>query len=257
MTATQERDRTLYLVLDRPGALNAVDEGVLDDLESACDQVVTRGDIRALVITGVGEVFSVGMDLACLERGFADHAFFRAFLERYQRLLLRLEHLPVPTVAAVNGLTRAGGFELLLACDLAVCADEARISDNHTQFGVIPGGGAMVRAPRRLGMQRAKEMIFTARWIDGRTAERIGLVLRSVPRADLAACVESLVAQISEKSRDCLAAAKAAMNAVSEQGIVAGTEIELREFFRYLDESPDSTEGFRAFREKRQPTWRS
>ncbi len=219
--------------------------------------VEDRDDIRALVITGVGDVFSVGMDLTCLERGFEDHVFFREFLERFHRILLRLERLPVPTVAAVNGLTRAGGFELLLACDLAVCADEAQISDNHTQFEVIPGGGATLRAPRRLGMQRAKELIFTAHWIDGRAAERIGLVLRSVPRAYLDDSVDELVAAFREKSRDCLSAAKAAINNASDQSVEAGLRIELSEFFRYLDESPDPSEGFRAYLEKRPPTWRS
>src|SRR5262249_46305888 len=88
-------------------------------------------------------------DLECLERGFADHAYFRSFLERFHAALLRLERLPVPTVAAVNGLARAGGFEIALACDLAICADEARIADNHTGFGVIPGAGA---SQRRAGL---------------------------------------------------------------------------------------------------------
>jgi len=257
MTARKERDGVLYLVLDRPAALNAINEEILDELESICQEVEDRSDIRALVVTGVGEVFSVGMDLACLERGFADHAFFRAFLERYHGILLRLEHLPVPTVATVNGLTRAGGFELLLACDLAVCANEARISDNHTQFGVIPGGGATLRAPRRLGMQRAKDLILTARWIDGPEAERMGLVLRSVPRADLTATVEELVAQFRVKSRDCLAAAKSALDDASATSVERGVQIELAAFFSYLDGSPDSSEGFRAYRERRPPIWRS
>lgn len=253
----EERSRVLWLVIDRPDALNAVDESVLDELERACATIESRGDLRALAITGAGETFSVGMDLGCLDRGFGDHGYFRSFLERFHGLLLRLERLPVPTVAAVNGLTRAGGFELLLACDLALCADEARIADNHTQFGVIPGAGATQRAPRRLGSQRAKELIFTARWIDGREAERIGLVLRSVPRDRLAAEVEELLDHLREKSRDCLAAAKAAIDGGEGLPIAAGAEVELAEFFRYLEESADASEGFRAYRERRPPRWRS
>lgn len=253
----EERDRVLRLVLDRPDALNAIDERVLDELEAGCAAVESRDDLRAFVVAGRGDVFSVGMDLACLDRGFADHAYFRAFLERFHALLLRLERLPVPTVAAVNGLTRAGGFEVLLACDLAICADEARIADNHTQFGVIPGAGATQRAPRRLGPQRARELIFTSRWIDGREAERIGLVLRSVPRARLAAEVEQLLDGVRDKSRDCLAAAKRAIAGGEGLPLEASVQVELAEFLRHLETSPDASEGFRAYRERRPPRWRA
>jgi enoyl-CoA hydratase/carnithine racemase len=255
--ARQDRDRVLWLTLNRPRALNAVDEAVLDGLEAALTEVRSREELRALVITGAGDAFSVGMDLACLDRGFADHGWFRAFLERFNSLLLELERLPVPTVAAVNGLTRAGGFELLLACDLALAAREARIADNHTQFGVIPGAGATQRAPRRLGMQRAKELILTGRWLEGWEAERLGLVLRSVPRAELETAVEDLVGQFRDKSRDCLAAVKAAMNRGDGLSIEAGIKVEMEEFFRYLATSPDASEGFRAYREMRLPHWRT
>jgi enoyl-CoA hydratase/carnithine racemase len=252
-----ERDRVLWLTLDRPQALNAVNEVVLDELEAACAAVESNAQLRALVVTGGGAAFCVGMDLGCLDRGFADPAWFRAFLERFNALLLRLERLPVPTIAAVNGVTRAGGFEILLACDLALCADEARIGDNHTQFGVIPGAGASQRAPRRLGMQRAKELIFTARWLSGPEAVEAGLVLRSVPAAKLESSVEELLDQLRDKSRDCLAAAKAAIDRGAELGLEAGLRGELEEFFRYLAESPDATEGFRAYREQRPPRWRA
>jgi enoyl-CoA hydratase/carnithine racemase len=168
-----------------------------------------------------------------------------------------METLPVPVVAAVNGLARAGGFELILASDLAIAAHEARIADSHTQFGVIPGGGATQRAPRRIGAQRARELIFTARWIDGRDAAAYGLVLGSVPRADLAAATEELVDHFRTKSRACLAAAKAAMNDGARLAVADGVRLEIDRFFEYIDESPDAREGFNAYREKRPPRWSS
>lgn len=252
-----ERDRILWLTIDRPAALNAIDETVIDELDAACAAVEADQRLQALVATGAGDAFSVGMDVECLERGFVDHSYFRAFLDRFNAVLLRLERLPVPTVAAVNGLARAGGLEIVLACDLAVCADEARLADDHTRFGVMPGGGATQRAPRRLGMQRAKELIFTSRWISGQEAAQLGLVLRSVPRAGLEAAVEDLVRQFRDKSRDCLAAAKAAIDRGAGLDIEAGVSVELAEFFSYLESSPDASEGFRAYREKRAPRWRT
>lgn len=251
----EERDRVVYVTIDRPDALNALDEAVVDGIDDVLAGIEADPGVRALVITGRGEVFSVGMDLRCLECGFSDHAYFRRFLDRLGAVLLRLEALPIPAIAAVNGLARAGGFELLLACDLAIAADEARIADDHARFGVLPGGGATQRAPRRIGMQRAAELIFTARWIDGRTAAEYGLVLRSVPRSDLPSAVEGLVDQLRNKSRDQLAAAKAAMRDGAHFEVADGIRLEIDRFIEHLDRSPDAIEGFRAYREKRQPRW--
>lgn len=251
----EERDRVAYVTLARPEALNALDEAVVEGLDDVLAGIEADPAIRALVLTGAGEVFCVGMDLQCLDRGFRDHAWFRRFLERLGAVLLRLEALPVPVVAAVNGLTRAGGLELVLACDLAIAADEARIGDDHLRFGVIPGGGATQRAPRRLGMQRAAELILTARWIDGPAAAAYGLVLRSVPRTDLAAAVEELVDLFRGKSRDALAAAKGAMRDGARLPLRDGVRLEVDRFIEHLEGSPDGLEGFTAYREKRPPRW--
>ena len=253
--AVELRDRVVYATLARPKALNALDEAVVDALDGTLAEIEADPETRALVVTGSGETFCVGMDLRCLERGFTDHAYFRRFLDRLAAVLLRMEALPVPVVAAVNGLTRAGGFELVLACDLAIAADEARIADDHARFGVLAGGGATQRAPRRMGPQRAAELLYTARWIDGRTAAEYGLVLRSVPRADLAATVEELVDQLRNKSRDQLAATKAAMRDGARLSLADGVRLEIDRFIEHLERSPDALEGFSAYREKRPPRW--
>jgi enoyl-CoA hydratase/carnithine racemase len=195
------------------------------------------------------------MDLACLERGFRDHAYFRSFLERLAAVLLRMEALPVPVVCAVNGLTRAGGFEIVLASDLVLIANEARIADDHGRFAVLPGGGATQRAPRKLGWQRAADLILTARWIDGPGAVEYGIALRSVPRADLPAAVEELVDRLRGKSRAFLGAAKAAMRDGAALPLEDAVRLEIDHFIRHLERSPDAQEGFTAYREKRPPRW--
>ena len=118
------------------------------------DVVGADRGIRALVIRGSKKVFSVGMDLGSLDRGFADVEYFKAALRRLHQLFAHIEATDVPVVAVVEGLTRAGGLEMLLACDLVIVSTTARIADGHTPFGVIPGGGSTVRLPRKVGDQQ-------------------------------------------------------------------------------------------------------
>jgi enoyl-CoA hydratase/carnithine racemase len=251
----ETRDRIGYLTLDRPDAMNAIDEATIDEALEALRRVAEDETLRALVITGAGNAFSIGLDIELLDRAFADSEYFRAVLNRFRRLLVAIEELPVPAVAAVNGRARAGGFELILACDLVLVADEAQLADHHLAFGIMPGGGSTQRAPRKLGDQRAKELLFTARWIDGAEAERIGLALRSVPRDRLDAAVEELVARLRPLSRQCLAATKAAIREGASLPLEDGLGLEIDHFIRYLNVVPSSREGYLAFKEKRDPVW--
>jgi len=227
----------------------------VERLDDVLARIERDDTVRALVVTGTGETFCVGMDLACLERGFRDHAYFRSFLERLAAMLLRMEALPVPVVAAVNGLTRAGGFEIVLASDLVLIANEARIADDHGRFAVLPGGGSTQRAPRKLGWQRAADLILTARWIEGPGAVEYGIALRSVPRAELSAAVEDLVDRLRGKSRAFLGAAKAAMRDGTALPLEDAVRLEIDRFIQHLERSPDALEGFTAYREKRPPRW--
>lgn len=227
----------------------------MERLDDVLARIERDDTVRALVVTGTGETFCVGMDLACLERGFRDHAYFRSFLERLAAMLLRMEALPVPVVAAVNGLTRAGGFEIVLASDLVLIANEARIADDHGRFAVLPGGGSTQRAPRKLGWQRAADLILTARWIEGPGAVEYGIALRSVPRAELSAAVEDLVDRLRGKSRAFLGAAKAAMRDGTALPLEDAVRLEIDRFIQHLERSPDALEGFTAYREKRPPRW--
>lgn len=247
----EAHDGALWVTICRPDVLNALNEEVLDGLEEGLDRVAGDPSCHALCVTGAGEAFSVGLDIDCLERGFGDHAYFRHLLGRVNRVLDRIEDCPVPVVAAVNGLARAGGFELVLAADLAIAADEARIGDNHLNFGVMPGGGATQRAPRRLGLQRAKELIFTGRWLDGAEAAALGLVLDHVPRVELEAAVGSLVATIADKPRGVLAATKRAIREGAGLPLQSGTGLETSIFFEYLDSDPAAKDGFYRYLRRR------
>jgi len=249
------RDRVGYATLNRPHALNAIDEGVLGDLAALLPQVADDQGVKALVFSGAGEVFSVGLDLGLLEKAFADTTYFRDVLERLKRILLDIEALPVPAIAAINGLARAGGLELALACDLVLIADEARVGDTHLAYGIVPGGGATQRLPRAIGRQRARDLILTGRWIMGPEAAEIGLALKSVPRASLEAAVEELAGRFRGLSRACLGATKAAIVAGAALPLDEALDVEIDHFIRYLDTEPTAREGFNASLERRDPVW--
>src|ERR1041384_3952854 len=147
----EANDGVARATLNRPAAMNAIDEAMLSGLAEAVARVAADTSVKALILTAAGDAFCAGLDLELLGRAFADHGYFRDVLQRFHRVLLDLESLPVPVICAVNGLARAGGFELILACDLVLIADTARVADHHLAFGIVPGGGATQRAPRKLG----------------------------------------------------------------------------------------------------------
>lgn len=250
------RDQVMYVTLDGPATLNSMTPGSMAGLEAVLDEAEASVDLRALVITGSGErAFSVGIDITFLGDCFGDPSgVFLPYLDRFHAVLQRLEQLPVPVVAAVNGLARAGGFEIILACDLVVVADDARVGDIHLQFGVPPGAGASQRAARKLGDQRAKALMLTSMWLDPATMVDWGLALEAVPRADLGAAVERLVDRVRGVSRPGMAVTKRTIASAQELPLAQGLAHE-REMFEKFLSTDGADEGYRAFVEKRRPTW--
>jgi enoyl-CoA hydratase/carnithine racemase len=174
------------LTFATPERLNAIDEVRLAELEAVLDRLEQDTQIRALIVTGDGRAFCVGLDLDLLGRAFDDVGYFEQVVRRLATIIARLEALPIPTIAAVNGYARAGGFEISLGLDFMIVAEEARIGDAHTDSGVVPACVSL-RLARRIGEQRAKELLFTARWLTGTEAVGYGLALRCVPGDDLMA----------------------------------------------------------------------
>jgi enoyl-CoA hydratase/carnithine racemase len=251
-----ERPHALIAALDG-GGVNSLDEEALRGLDALLDSADGDDDVRAVVLTGAGSTFCIGLDLDLLGRAFADHGYFLDVVGRFHAVLRRIETLAVPVVAAVNGTTRAGGFELLLACDLVVVADEARIADHHLAVGMLPGGGASARLPRLVGPQRAREILFTGRFLTGAEAVDVGLALRSVPRAQLLDAAAELTAAVAGNPRHTLGRLKALLAEQDGLPVAEACRAELEHFGRYLAEEPLADDGYRAFVEKREPAWRS
>ncbi len=252
----ESRDQVLYITLDGPDSLNSVTPEVVNGINRALDYAETDRSLRAIVITGEGKAFSVGMDIDFLGECFADPGgLFADFTSGYHALLERLQAFPVPSVAAVNGLARAGGFELLLACDFVVAADEARVGDIHLNFGMVPGAGSSIRAYRKLGDQKARMLMLTPTWLSGEQMVEWGVAIAHAPRADLDAEVAKLTDLLKGRSRAAIATVKMLLNAAGDLTLADGLRLEHEMFRRFVTEVPDMAEGYRAFVEKRDPHW--
>jgi enoyl-CoA hydratase/carnithine racemase len=252
----KKADRIGWITFATPRSLNSISEARLDELEAVLDVVEGDLDLGAVVLTGEGDkAFCVGLDLDLLERAFADMGYFEQVIRRVAMIVDRIQNLPIPTIAAVNGIARAGGFEFALGCDFMIIADEARIGDAHSDAGVLPAC-ATHRLVRRVGEQRAKALFFTANWLTGPEAVAWDLALKSVPRAQLIEAVAVFAATLTDKPRACLAALKDSIANTDLMSVPDAVEYELGNFVRYMSTEPYGVEGYRAFREKRVPSWR-
>lgn len=257
ITSRTER-QVMYVLLDGADTMNSLSPQVIRELNAALEAAEADQSLRAVVITGAGDkAFSVGMDITFLGSCFDDpEGVFLPFLKTFHALLQRIEALPVPVIARVNGLARAGGFELILACDFVIAADEAKVGDIHLEFGMPPGAGSSQRAARKLGDQRAKALMLTPTWLDGPALVSWGVALSSAPRAELDTEIERFVDLIRGRSRPAIAITKAAIGAAQQLNLAEGLAYEMELFGRLHAQAPEQArEGFQAFVDKREPSW--
>ncbi|MGE5132185.1 MAG: enoyl-CoA hydratase/isomerase family protein [Gemmatimonadota bacterium] len=241
------------ILLDRPGALNAINTAMAARLAQVCAELGEDPQVRAVVLSAAGErAFCVGADLKERNR-MSDAGLLR------QRPVFRaafggLLGLPQPVIAAVHGYALGGGCELALSCDLIVADETAVFGLPETTVGLVPGGGGTQLAARRLGPGRAADLIFTGRQVDAPEAERIGLVDRRVPAGAAVQHALDLGHLIAANSPVAVRAAKRAVREGGSLPLAAGLEVE-DAAWRTAAMSADRREGIAAFSEKRRPKW--
>lgn len=252
-----EENLVAIIYLNRPESLNAISWDMVLGLEEVLNRIEAEPRVRAALITGRGRAFSAGGDLKAYLSLQQDNDAFPRFMDDLMRTFSSIGSMDIPVVALVNGVTVAGGIELMLACDFAYAAASARIGDGHLNFGQMGGGGALSRLPRALGPAKARELIFSAELLDAETAREWGLVNRVFPDDELIEAGLEFARGVATRSARAIASAKYVMHTDMAAGIGlhASMRLERERTALYCLTYPDSREGLLAFSQKRRPRY--
>ncbi len=245
----EKKGNVAIATIDRPKALNALNSEVLNDLNTLVDTVNADPEIRVLILTGSGEkAFVAGADIG--EMSSLSKAEGEAFGKKGNDVFRRIETLPIPVIAAVNGYALGGGCELSMACDIRIASDTAVFGQPETGLGITPGFGGTQRLARLIGPGMAKQLIYSARNIKADEALRIGLVNAVYPAEELMAAAEKLAETIARNAPIAVRACKKAINEGLEQPMDEAIVLE-EKLFGSCFETEDQKEGMGAFLEKR------
>lgn len=238
------------ITLNRPNALNALNDQLMREVVDAATGLDQARDIGAIVITGSDRAFAAGADIKEMQAQSYQDMFLSDWFGEWDRLAA----VRTPLVAAVAGYALGGGCELAMICDVLIAADTAKFGQPEITLGVIPGIGGSQRLTRAIGKAKAMDLVLTGRTIDADEAERSGLVSRVVPAAELLSTTREVADKIASKSLPAVYVAKEAVNRAFETTLAEGIVFERRTFHATfaLD---DRTEGMTAFIEKRPPVF--
>ena len=246
----QDGGVVVEVTLNRPEAMNALSRALLDSLWTELERLAVRREVRAVIIAGNSKAFCAGADLK--ERAGMGVEETRTFLRRIRGIMDLVERLPMPTIAAIEGVAFGGGCELALACDLRILGAGAKIGLTECALGIIPGAGGTQRLPRLIGSSRAKELIFTARRLPADVALAYGIANYVVDAGAASARAHALASEICACAPISVEAAKAAIDGGLSTGISEGLLLEARAYEVTLT-TQDRLEALKAFADKRPP----
>jgi len=245
----QQEDGIAIITLNRPKALNALNSETMKELDQLVGSIDANPGIKIVIITGGGEKsFVAGADISEMQNMNALEG--RSWGRFSQAVFNKIENLPQPVIAAVNGYALGGGCELAMSCDIRIAAENAKFGQPEVLLGVIPGFAGTQRLPRLIGKGRAKELMFTGDQIDAQEAYRIGLVNKVVPAAELMDAAKKMAAKIMSRGPIAVQLCKSAVNEGMDMDLDSGQAYE-REAFGVCFATDDQTEGMKAFVEKR------
>jgi enoyl-CoA hydratase/carnithine racemase len=252
IVTTENRGPVRHVVMNRPEKRNAMNDELIARLAGALYDAANDSSVLCVVVRGEGPMFSSGMDFNSLGGLSDEPQRLREFRSGVLAAWNLCEEMTKPTIAQIHGGCIGGAMELALACDLRTMAADAVIGLVETRVGLIPDVGGSSRLPSIVGLGRAKEMIMASKLIDGTEAERIGLVNRVAPAAELGAATDKLVEELLACAPVAVGLAKRVMDAAAKPALAATLEQEVT-IQQLCAQSEDFAEGTKAFKEKRLP----
>jgi enoyl-CoA hydratase len=238
-------DRVATIRLDRP-PMNAINSEVQEELRAAADEVTGNAHVRAVIVFGGEKVFAAGADVK--EFAGQDHEYLARDAARVMSSIDSIARIPKPVIAAVTGFALGGGCELALAADFRIAADNAKLGQPEILLGIIPGMGGTQRLPRLVGPAKAKDLIFTGRFVDAQEALEIGLVDAVVPADEVYASAVAMAQKLAKGPALALAAAKAAIDEGLDGDLANGLRLESH-LFASIFATQDSRTGIASFLE--------
>ena len=251
----EERDEVGILTLNRPNALNALNNEVFDELQSFLDSFKQSINVRVLIITGAGKAFVAGADIKAFQDMTAQEGY--DFSEKGKSVFRNIAQLPIPVIAAVNGFALGGGLELALACDIRVANKETRLGLPEASLGLIPGFNGTVEALKQVGLGHAMYLMMTAGGIKAPEAYALGLVQQLADADQVLDQAIDMAKKIAKNSPNALHLLKTVLREGKELTRIEAEAMESKEFGNLFQaDQAERIEGVSAFIEKRKPNWK-
>ncbi len=248
----QQNDQIAQVTLNRPDKFNCINHALLDGLLNAIETAEQTNEVRVLVLDASGKHFCTGADLEEVTTYTDSEKRLDAFIGHGHNVMQRIESSPIPVIAAIHGYCLAGGMELMMCADMVFASTDARVGCQHARYGLVPGWGGTQRLPRLVGLRRALELMYSARWLNAEVSQQWGLVNTVVSNNTASAAALEFAEDLAQKSPDGLAAMKQLSRAgatlplhdalLLEQGVAVPALM-----------SANVSEGLSAFRERREP----
>lgn len=250
-------DGIATITLNRPEKMNAFTGEMMEDWIAALENCRTNADVRAIVMTGTGRAFTTGGDIEGFSvsssrtpQGIRDH-----LVGGSQRLIRKIAEIDKPVIAALNGFATGGGLDIALACDIRFAAQSARFAETYAKMGLIPGMGGAYLLPRIVGVAKALEMFWSTDWVDAQEAERIGLVNRVLPDAELMDATLAFARKVADAAPLSVRTIKRLVRAGAGQDLSTALDMVASEM-TVVRSSEDHKEALAAFKDKRQPSFK-
>ena len=246
------RENVIIATLNRPDALNALNDQLMDELSLVVDEYEKNNDLKCLILTGSEKAFAAGADIKQMQPKSYMDVYKEDFITRNWE---RISRCRKPTIAAVSGYALGGGCELAMMCDFMVASENAKFGQPEINLGVSPGAGGTQRLTRFIGKSKSMDMCLTGRMMDAAEAESIGLVSRVLPSENFIDEVTKIASEVAKKSLVATMMTKEMVNRAYETTLSEGVRFE-RRLFHSMFATKDKAEGMAAFVEKRKPNFK-